>query len=138
MAKSFQVEIVTPESLRYEDQASYIELRGSAGDMGVLADHAPLVALLSPGVTKVRTPQGKELVFATGEGFARIANNKASVLVEFAQTPEEINPDQVRKARDAAMQALQGNLTPHERTLRSTELAAANARLRVLQNPTAG
>ncbi|MHB2016259.1 MAG: ATP synthase F1 subunit epsilon [Candidatus Xenobia bacterium] len=134
MAKSFQVEIVTPESLRYEEQATYIEVRGSEGDMGILADHAPLVALLSPGVTRVRTPQGRELVFATGEGFARIANNKASVLVEFAQAPDEINADQVRQARDAAMQALQGNLTPHERTLRSTDLAAANARLRVLES----
>jgi F-type H+-transporting ATPase subunit epsilon len=88
--KDFSVEIVTPVQTKFEGTCDEIILPGIEGEMAVLGGHAPLLTMLSPGVTT--TVQGNERkVLSTGEGFATIAENRVVCLVDFALTLDELD-----------------------------------------------
>ncbi|HEY4001184.1 MAG TPA: ATP synthase F1 subunit epsilon [Candidatus Xenobia bacterium] len=129
MAAEFKVEIVTPEKVRYEGTASALTLPGASGEMGVLAHHEPLVALLDPGHTRLQTSDGAHL-FASGEGFVQIHDNKATVIVEFAETVDEVNRAAAEESLSKAQAALAEQVTTEEVRRRTmTVVKAAQARL---------
>ena len=64
--KVFSVSVVTPEGPAYEGDAEMIIVPGAAGEIGVLARHAPLIATLKAGSTRVHPPGGEVLEYATG------------------------------------------------------------------------
>jgi F-type H+-transporting ATPase subunit epsilon len=64
---------------------------GAAGEIGVLARHAPLVALLKAGSTRVHTGEGPVLEFATGPGFFQVLEDRAIALVDDAVTADKID-----------------------------------------------
>jgi hypothetical protein len=65
----FPVSVVTPEGPAYEGEAEMLIVPGDAGEIGVLARHAPLVAMLKAGSTRVHLGDGEVREFATGPGF---------------------------------------------------------------------
>ena len=83
--KPFSVSVVTPDGPAYEGDAEMIVVPGAAGEIGVLARHAPLVALLKSGSTRIhvrRTTDVRE--FATGPGFFKVEADRALALVDDA------------------------------------------------------
>ncbi|PIE76339.1 hypothetical protein CSA17_02725 [bacterium DOLJORAL78_65_58] len=81
MAKSFTVNIVTPDKTAYEGQALSATIPGTNGYLGVWANHAPLVGGVVPGVVFLRTDEsGSEKHFAVGEGFVEISDNQVNVM----------------------------------------------------------
>ena len=88
--KDFSVEIVTPVETRFTGMCEEIILPGIEGEMAVLGGHAPLLTMLSPGVT-VTIQGGKRALLTTGEGFATIAENKVVCLVDFAFGVDELD-----------------------------------------------
>ena len=72
--KKFDVSLVTPEGPAFEGEAELLIVPGAAGDIGVLARHAPLVALLKAGSTRIYRDRASEdvLEFATGPGFFKV------------------------------------------------------------------
>ena len=97
--KDFSVEIVTPVAKKFEGTCEEIILPGIEGEMAVLGGHAPLLTMLSPGVTV--TVQGDERkVLSTGEGFATIAENKVVCLVDYALGLDEMDFDAIRTERE--------------------------------------
>lgn len=88
--KDFSVEIVTPVKTRFQGVCNEIILPGIEGEMAVLGGHAPLLTMLSPGVT-VTVEEGKRTVLTTGEGFATIAENRVVCLVDFAYSADELD-----------------------------------------------
>jgi F-type H+-transporting ATPase subunit epsilon len=94
--KDFRVEIVTPVEKKFEGTCQEIILPGIEGEMAVLGGHAPLLTMLSPGVTV--TVQGDQRqILSTGDGFATIAENKVVCLVDFALTVEQLDFPSLRK-----------------------------------------
>jgi F-type H+-transporting ATPase subunit epsilon len=81
----FSVSVVTPEGAAFEGDAEMIVVPGSAGDIGVLARHAPLVAMLKEGSTRVHLGDGKIEEYATGPGFFQVLENRAIALVDKAE-----------------------------------------------------
>ena len=69
--KEFSVSLVTPDGAAYEGDAEMIIVPGAAGEIGVLARHAPLIATLKAGSTRVHVSQNEVLEFATGPGLLR-------------------------------------------------------------------
>lgn len=88
--KDFSVEIVTPVEKKFEGTCDEIILPGIEGEMAVLGGHAPLLTMLSPGVT-VAIEGDDRKVMSTGEGFATIAENKVVCLVDFAFNVDELD-----------------------------------------------
>ena len=121
--KDFSVEIVTPVQTKFEGTCDEIILPGIEGEMAVLGGHAPLLTMLSPGVTT--TVQGNERkVLSTGEGFATIAENRVVCLVDFALTLDELDFAAIRAELAEVQKEL--NAAPGDDRLRAkkTELEA--------------
>ena len=69
---------MTPEGAAYEGLAEMIVVPGAAGEIGILARHAPLVAMLKAGSTRVYVAEGNVVEFATGRGSSRSSRTARS------------------------------------------------------------
>ena len=91
----FSVSLVTPEGAAFEGEAEMIIVPGAAGEIGVLARHAPLVAMLKAGSTRIHLDMDGDDVheFATGPGFFQVLEDRAIALVDDAVDAGEIDDD---------------------------------------------
>jgi F-type H+-transporting ATPase subunit epsilon len=123
--RSFQLEIVAPNRLVFEGEASSVSAPGTLGGFQVLFNHAPLLSSLEVGPLKFKNPAGVDTVYATGGGFLEVRDNRVTVLVESAELPEEIDIERARSARERA----EGRLRSREQSLDMVraELALARA-----------
>ena len=87
----FSVSVVTPERAVFDGEAELLIVPGEAGEIGVLARHVALEALLESGLTRIHLPSGEKLELATGPGFFEVHSNRALVLVDDAVDVREID-----------------------------------------------
>jgi len=102
----FSVSVVTPEGAAFDGDAEMLIVPGAAGEIGVLARHAPLVALLKAGSTRVHTGDGQIQEFATGPGFFQVLEDRAIALVDDAVTADAINVADAQRRLDEAQAEL--------------------------------
>jgi F-type H+-transporting ATPase subunit epsilon len=90
---TFSLSLTTPEGAVFDDEAEMVVVPGAAGEIGVLARHAPLIALLKAGSTRVyRDRAGGEVEeYATGPGFFTVENDRALALVDTAVNVRDID-----------------------------------------------
>ncbi|MEL6946606.1 MAG: F0F1 ATP synthase subunit epsilon [Pseudomonadota bacterium] len=93
MADTFIFELVSPERLLISEAATIVTLPGADGDMGVLANHAPVMTGLRPGVLVVTKETGEEESYFVRGGFADIAGPSVTVLAEFAVPTSDLTKD---------------------------------------------
>ena len=131
MAYNFQ--IVTPEKEVFNAQVQSAILPGSEGSFGVLSNHAPLVAALTPGTVQITDADNRELRLFVGGGFFQVSNNTAMLLADSAEFASDINADRAREAETRATGRLAGQLETEnlQRERASESLQRARARLRV-------
>jgi F-type H+-transporting ATPase subunit epsilon len=103
----FSVSVVTPEGAAFEGDAEMVIVPGAAGEIGVLARHAPLVALLKAGSTRVHTSDGQVQEFATGPGFFQVLEDRAIALVDAAVTAENIDAAAAQRQLEEAQAELE-------------------------------
>jgi F-type H+-transporting ATPase subunit epsilon len=99
--KSFELSVVTPEGAAFEGEAQMVIVPGSAGEIGVLPRHAPLVAMLKAGETRIRA-QNEWTAFATGPGYFKVQRDRAIVLVDDAVRAEDIDVEQAAREAEEA------------------------------------
>jgi F-type H+-transporting ATPase subunit epsilon len=87
----FSVSVVTPEGAAFEGDAEMLIVPGAAGEIGVLARHAPLVAMLKAGSTRVHIGDGSVQEYATGPGFFQVLEDRAIALVDHAVQADQID-----------------------------------------------
>ena len=104
--KEFSVSLVTPDGAAYEGDAEMIIVPGAAGEIGVLARHAPLIATLKAGSTRVHVSQNEVLEFATGPGFFEVLQDRAIALVDDAVKADDIDDARAREQLDVAQKEL--------------------------------
>jgi F-type H+-transporting ATPase subunit epsilon len=92
----FSVEIITSEKTKFQGEVAYIRLAGYEGEMGILKNHAPLIALLQPGECHLRTGD-IDRYLALSDGFVKVQENRILVIVSFALEPEEIDVEEQEK-----------------------------------------
>jgi F-type H+-transporting ATPase subunit epsilon len=105
MSKKFNVKLVSPEGVKYEDEADELILPTENGQIGVLADHEPLIALLSPGEIVVKTGT-REHYLATHGGVVKIAGNVVEILADSATYADELDQVKINEAREKAVRQL--------------------------------
>jgi F-type H+-transporting ATPase subunit epsilon len=110
---TFSVSLVTPEGPAFEGDVEMLIVPGADGEIGVLARHAPLVALLNAGSTRIYRDRSSEDVveFATGPGFFKVEQDRALALVDDAIDAREIDDARAREQ----LQTAQGELEKVER-----------------------
>jgi F-type H+-transporting ATPase subunit epsilon len=102
----FPVSVVTPEGPAFEGEAEMLIVPGASGEIGVLARHAPLVAMLRAGSTRVHVGDGEVREFATGPGFFQVLENRAIALVDDAVAAGEIDEARARAQLEEAQEEL--------------------------------
>ncbi len=109
MAAKFDVALVTPDGDAFRGEAELLIVPGAAGEIGVLARHAPLVASLKAGSTRVYRDRATEdvLEFATGPGFFKVELDRAIALVDDAVDVKEIDDARAREQLEAAKAELE-------------------------------
>jgi F-type H+-transporting ATPase subunit epsilon len=106
--RTLDVSLVTPEGPAFEGEAEMIVVPGAAGEIGVLARHAPLVATLKAGSTRIyerRDARPRE--FATGPGFFQVQLDRAIALVDDAVDADEIDDARAREQLETAQRELE-------------------------------
>ena len=103
----FSVSVVTPEGAAFEGDAEMLIVPGAVGEIGVLARHAPLVAMLNAGSTRVHLGDGEIHEFATGPGFFQVLEDRAIALVDDAVKADEIDDARAQQQLDAAQAELE-------------------------------
>lgn len=105
--RRFDVSLVTPEGAAYEGECEMLIVPGAAGEIGILARHAPLVAMLKAGSTRVHVHENEVLEFATGPGFFKVEQDRALALVDDAVDAREIDRDRAQRQLDEARAELE-------------------------------
>ncbi len=132
MAKTFRLEIVTPEKIVFSEDVVSLVAPAENGYLGVLAGHAPLLCSLRPGEIKIRRESG-DLLYATSGGFMEVTPKKTSILSESTEAPEAIDPARASKARQRAKDRLATFNKDVDRSRAEAAAARAENRIRVAQ-----
>jgi F-type H+-transporting ATPase subunit epsilon len=105
----FDVALVTPEGEAFRGEAEMLIVPGAAGEIGVLARHAPLVATLKAGSTRIYRDRAAEdvLEFATGPGFFKVELDNAIALVDDAVDVKEVDDARARQQLEDAKAELE-------------------------------
>ena len=108
MARTFDVSLVTPDGAAFEGEAEMLIVPGQDGEIGVLARHAPLIATLKAGSTRVHLERDVDVrEFATGPGFFKVEQDRAIALVDDAIPAAEIDPERAHRQLDEAREELE-------------------------------
>lgn len=102
MAESFNFELVSPEKLLLSEAVSEVVLPGSDGEMTVMANHAPVMTTIRPGVLTVKGASGQTDRFVVFGGFADILPTGCTVLAESAIAVSDFSKDMVAKRVELA------------------------------------
>lgn len=87
---SFHFELVSPERLLFSGEVEQVDVPGIEGDFGVLAEHAPMVTTLRPGILTVHAAGGMQKIVVLG-GFAEVSPAGLTVLADLAEALESID-----------------------------------------------
>ena len=108
MAEStFMLEIVTPEQILLRDEVQFMVAPGAEGELGIMKNHAPLVAALDIGVLRYNNASGTQKKMALSGGFMEVIDNVARVLAETAEHGEDIDILRAKAAKERAERRLQ-------------------------------
>lgn len=124
------LEIITPEGEVLHCMAESVSVPAVMGSTGILANHAPLLTVLTTGVVSYRC-DGSEHLLAIGGGFMEVINNKAQLLVKTCEKEEDIDVDRAEAAAERARKRLADANANIDRARAEAALARASTRLRV-------
>jgi F-type H+-transporting ATPase subunit epsilon len=109
-ARTFSVSLVTPDGPAFEGEVEMLIVPGADGEIGVLARHAPLIAMLKAGSTRIHVHRGRREdihEFATGPGFFKVEQDRALALVDDAVNAKEIDEERARHQLEEAQAELE-------------------------------
>lgn len=102
MAKAFKFELVSPERLLVSEEVESVVIPGAEGEMTVMAEHAPVMTTIKPGVVTVKPASGNVQRFVVFGGFADILPSGCTLLAESAVAVEDIDrSDIARRIQEA-------------------------------------
>ena len=110
----FPVEVLTPEGLVFGGDVEMLSTRTEVGEIGVLANHAPLLAMLAPAELRLHTSETEVKRFAQGEGYLQVHSNHALVLVEECFDPARIDVGAQREQLEKAQAVIEEARGPED------------------------
>jgi len=128
MAGTFSLRIVSPEGDVLKEDVEFVVLPGGAGELGILPNHAPLIAGLDIGVLRY-TLNGVNKRVAIAGGFVEVVDNSAIVLADTAELSEDIDLARAVEAKERAVKRLASST--NELDVRRAEYALRRASARI-------
>jgi F-type H+-transporting ATPase subunit epsilon len=102
----FDVEVLTPEGEVFSGEVRQISTRTAVGEIGILANHAPLLAALRPTELRLHLSDTETKRYAQAHGWLQVFGNKARLLIEEAIDPEDLDPATLKEQLADAEQRL--------------------------------
>jgi F-type H+-transporting ATPase subunit epsilon len=109
MSENFFVEIISPDNLIIESEATEVTIPSYEGQMGILKDHVPLITFLRPGFIVIKNNEIKK-VFFTEDGTVEFSKNKLLILSSTARSLEDLDKNSI----SSLIQSSQNQLTSAE------------------------
>jgi F-type H+-transporting ATPase subunit epsilon len=103
----FQVEILTPEGEVFNEEVEMVSTRTTVGVIGILANHSPVLGTLEPTELRLYRSETEIVRFAQSEGYLQVGGNHAMLLVQDAQTPDQLDVATLREHLAEAERELQ-------------------------------
>ncbi len=125
-----KLEIVTPDAVAYSEEVEMVTLPGVEGQMGVFAQHVPLMTQMVPGELIVHK-DGQDFFLAVGEGLVEVTGEQVTILTDMALAAEKIDEAAVEEARQRAQARLQEKLSDEEVASVNAALTRSLAQLHV-------
>lgn len=88
MVKSFNVDVVSPEATVWSGEATFVVARTTEGEIGIMADHEPVMAALATGAVKIESENADSVTIGVHGGFLQILNNQVTLLTDRAELVE--------------------------------------------------
>jgi F-type H+-transporting ATPase subunit epsilon len=130
--RTLGVRLLTPEGPLFDGVAQMVIVPSVAGEVGILARHAPFIAQLRVGDVRIHQPDGTVVIFATTEGYSAVDEDHLLVLVEQAELLEDIDRARAQAALERAEQELaDASLEDANRITAEKARARAANRIRV-------
>ena len=99
---TLHVELVAADRLVWSGEAKVVNARTAGGEIGILANHMPVLSLLEAGVLEVETADGDTVLAAVDDGFISVAANRVSILAGHADLAADIDAGEARSQLDQA------------------------------------
>ena len=107
MADNFNFELVSPERLLVSGSVSEVVIPATEGEMTVMANHAPTMTTIKPGIVTVKFADGRKDRYVVFGGFADIVPTGCTLLAESAVHVDEFNSDDITRRIDVARKELE-------------------------------
>ncbi|OON97764.1 MAG: ATP synthase F1 subunit epsilon [Epulopiscium sp. Nele67-Bin005] len=101
MANQMKLQIITPTRTVLDETVDSVVLKTSEGEVGVLYDHEPVVAILTYGLVRYKV-NGQKKVATTMGGFAEVTKDRVVILTDASELEGEIDVDRAKKAKERA------------------------------------
>ena len=88
MAKAFRVDVVSPEATVWSGMATIVIARTPDGELGIMADHEPLMGALSTGAVEIESDTGERTTIGVYGGFIQVLNNQVTLIADGARITE--------------------------------------------------
>jgi F-type H+-transporting ATPase subunit epsilon len=102
----FEVEVLTPEGEVFSGEVSQVSTRTSVGEIGILANHAPLLAALRPAELRLHIGSSETRRYAQAHGWIQVFGNHARLLLEEAIEPADLDAGALKEQLADAEQRL--------------------------------
>src|SRR5512140_3181287 len=129
MTTGLKLEIATPTGQVYSKEVDMVTLPGQEGEMGILPQHVPLIALLGDGEIVARRGNEEDRLLVTG-GCAEITGDRVAILTIFATAENAIDESKAEAARARAEARLKEKISPEEVALVQASLSHSLAQLK--------
>ena len=131
---TFSLKIISTDKVFYDGKCEYLVIPTIDGEKGILAHHENMVIAVEIGELRFRKPDGEWVTAVVSKGFAEIVNNRASVLVNTAERPEDIDVKRAEEAQERAEEQLRQKQSIQEYYLSQASMARAMTRLKASKN----
>jgi F-type H+-transporting ATPase subunit epsilon len=90
LAKAFHVDVVSPEATVWSGEATIVVARTPEGELGIMADHEPLMGALATGPVEIEPESGNRVTIGVHGGFIQVLNNQVTLITDRAQVTEDV------------------------------------------------
>ena len=126
---TFKLKVIALDKVFYDGECRQVIVTASDGSLGIMSHHENCVIVLVEGMTKIQLKDGTWLEAVTGIGHVRVTENIVTVLVDFAEKPEEIDAKRAKAALERAKEAMRQKQSIQEYHISQANIARAMARL---------
>lgn len=129
MSATFELKVIAIDKMFYSGRCRQVIVCATDGLVGIMAHHVNVVMALVEGPIRIQLEDGSWLEGVAGVGHVQVAYNRVTVLVDFAEKPEDIDEQRARAALERAQEAMRQKQSIQEYHICQANMARAMARL---------